>query len=212
MELIDSISTRPMTEADVLAADELRQLAGWNQTLDDWRMMLGLQPGGCFVATRQGTVVGTVTTIGYAGLAWIGMMLVHPEHRGRGIATCLMRRALEFLQVANIKCVKLDATPAGYPVYAKLGFVTESTLQRWQRVDSGSGAAAPCGEAEPRALGAADWASIKALDTRGFGVERSKLLGSLAARSRRALVWPARGAPAGWDCCVAGRERITWGR
>src|SRR5262249_44841777 len=131
----ETVEVRMMTQADLAAADELRRLAGWNQKPRDWQRLLTLEPRGCFVALRNGAVVGTVTTTVYGTeLAWIGMMLVHPEHRRIGIATQLMNRALEYLKERQMRCVKLDATPAGQPVYEKLGFVSEWRLQRWQRV------------------------------------------------------------------------------
>ena len=124
-----NITLRQMTEGDVPAADELRRLAGWNQTLEDWRRMLRLEPRGCFVAVQNGEVVGTVTTTTHGqALAWIGMMLVHPEHQRRSIGTRLMRLALEYLQGRGVKCVKLDATPAGRPLYEKLGFVSQNGM------------------------------------------------------------------------------------
>src|SRR6266852_4773742 len=114
MATIENVSLRRMTDSDLRAADELRRLAGWNQTIEDWRRLLRLEPRGCFVAVQNGEVVGTVTTTTYGqALAWIGMMLVHPEHQRRGIGTRLMRQALEYLQGRGVKSVKLDATPAG---------------------------------------------------------------------------------------------------
>ncbi|MBU6402797.1 MAG: GNAT family N-acetyltransferase, partial [Verrucomicrobia bacterium] len=119
---MSEVSVRLMTEADLEAADELRRLAGWNQTPLKWRCLRRLVPHGCFVAVFDGQVVGTVTTTTYGqALAWIGMMLVHPAHRRLGIGTRLMRQALAFLQQRGTQCIKLDATPAGQPVYAKLG-------------------------------------------------------------------------------------------
>jgi GNAT superfamily N-acetyltransferase len=46
-------------------------------------------------------------------LAWIGMMLVAQEHRGRGVGKQLMRTALDHCGRSGIAEVKLDATPAG---------------------------------------------------------------------------------------------------
>ena len=88
MATMERVSFRRMTDGDLPAADELRRLAGWNQTLEDWRRLLCLEPRGCFVAALEGGVVGTVTTTTYGlALAWIGMMLVHAEHQRRGIGT-----------------------------------------------------------------------------------------------------------------------------
>ena len=135
LNLMKTFSLRQMTEGDLPAADELRRLAGWNQTLEDWRRLLWLEPRGCFVAVQNGEVVGTVTTTTHGqAVAWIGMMLVHEAHQRRGIGTRLMRQALEYLQGRGVECVKLDATPAGRPLYEKLGFVSQWTLTRCRRL------------------------------------------------------------------------------
>ena len=85
-----TIEIREMKSGDLVAADSLRNLAGWNQTATDWNRILNYQPNGCFVAVNADRIVGTVTTTCYGQkLAWIGMMLVHPDFRRRGIGTHL---------------------------------------------------------------------------------------------------------------------------
>src|SRR4051812_295102 len=86
-------------ESDIRAAMRLKEAAGWNQTEADWRRLLSLEPNGCFAAVKDGRVVGTTTTTTYGNeLAWIGMVLVDPEQRRQGIATQLMKVALEYLK------------------------------------------------------------------------------------------------------------------
>ena len=59
------------------------------------------------------------------------MVLVHPESRRRGLATRLLEHCLDHaVRDPAIRCVKLDATPDGERVYAKLGFKREATLFR----------------------------------------------------------------------------------
>ncbi len=201
---------RVMTEADLPGADHLRRLVGWNQTPEDWRRMLELEPEGCFAALDGGQLAGTVTTIAYGQtLAWIGMMLVHPEHRRRGIATRLMRRAIEYLQGRGVRCTKLDATPAGLPLYQKLGFVSEWTLTRWQRpaCEQGQGQPLPAGLGrlpETRGLAETDWNVIEQIDAAAFGAPRPRLLRSLARDSAKGLVWPAGKSAAGWGLLRSG--------
>ena len=175
---------RRLTEADLLAAEELRRIAGWNQTINDWRLLLSLEPQGCFAFVEDDRVLGTVTTTTYGrDLAWIGMMLVHPDHRRRGIGTRLMRAALDHLKGLGIGCIRLDATPVGLPVYQKLGFVAEWTLTRYQ------GTVVPAPEASAaRELLESDWAAVEEMDAAAFGVRRSRLLRSVAKLSRYVLV------------------------
>jgi GNAT superfamily N-acetyltransferase len=196
-----------MTKADLATADELRRLAGWNQKPRDWERLLNLEPRGCFVALRNGNVVGTVTTTVYAtALAWIGMMLVHPDHRRMGVATQLMHCALEYLKQRQVQCVKLDATPAGQPVYEKLGFVSESRLQRWQRAKQCAAVTADHNPMRTRELQERDWAVVEDIDAAAIGARRSELLRRLALESRRVLIWPATGEVCGFGFMRSGAD------
>lgn len=193
-----------MTKTDLAQVDELRQLAGWNQTPKDWLRLLALQPTGCFVACREGRLVGTVTTTLYGrSLAWIGMMLVHPDHRRKGIARRLMQQALEYLRSRNIQCMKLDATPAGQPLYEQLGFVPEWPLHRWERSPSPENLA-PAAAGDTRSFKEKDWPLVLKLDEAAFGAPRLRLLDRLVQESRHALVWPAAGPARGWGLLRSG--------
>ncbi|MDG2389914.1 MAG: GNAT family N-acetyltransferase [Planctomycetaceae bacterium] len=129
------INIRQLTFEDLRYADALRQAEGWNQTHRDWERLLTHQPEGCFLAEWNGESAGVVTTTIHGGeLGWIGMMLVHPIFRRRGIATALIERCLNYLEQQQVQCIKLDATPAGTPVYECLGFRTEWSWQRRARL------------------------------------------------------------------------------
>ena len=156
----------------------LKTAAGWNQTEEDWLRLLSLCPDGCFAATAGARLVGTTTTTVYGReLAWVGMVLVDPEFRRRGIATALVRAALEGLDAAAVATVKLDATPEGAPVYEALGFEAELHIERWVGVARAK--ASPAHAAE----GAPDPSPIIELDRRAFGVDRSELLRALLEES-----------------------------
>ncbi len=168
---------RVMTMEDVPAGMRLKEIAGWNQTPADWERFLSAIPVGCFVAEFEGLVVGTVTTISYEGrFAWIGMVLVDPEFRGRGIGTRLLKTAIICLDACGIPTLKLDATPQGKPIYEKLGFVTEYEIERWAlRRPAGSG---PGPETKPE-----DLTAVLTLDREVFGASREPLLRSLATHA-----------------------------
>jgi len=160
-----------LREADIPAALRLKELALWNQTENDWRRLLRLQPNGCFCATSGGKVVATTTTTTYGReLAWIGMVLVDPECRRLGIATKLMRAALDYLIQAGVATIKLDATPDGRPVYENLEFKVDALIERWEGVARGSRAGG-CSMLDTFAPSEA-----LALDHRAFGADRSTLI------------------------------------
>ena len=123
---------RVMTKADICAAQRLRAIAAWNQTKTDWERFLEASEAGCFVAELDGQVCGTAATISFENrFAWVGMVLVDPAYRGRGIGTKLLSQTIDYLDARRIPCIKLDATPQGRPLYEKLGFVREYEIERW---------------------------------------------------------------------------------
>ncbi|MEX0884168.1 MAG: GNAT family N-acetyltransferase [Cyclobacteriaceae bacterium] len=102
---------------------------GWNQTQKDWELFLKENPDSCLVAKSGMETIATVTAYNYQNrLAWIGMMLVDKNYRGRGISKALMKAIIQKLKACNT--IKLDATPAGRHVYEKLGFEKEYSLFR----------------------------------------------------------------------------------
>ena len=172
MQPSTAVEIRLLFESDIPAAMQLKEAAGWNQTEDDWRRLLMLEPYGCFGAIKDGRLVGTTTTTIYGkDLAWIGMVLVDPQYRRQGIAAKLMRVALDYLK-GKVDTIKLDATALGQPVYEKFGFEVESTVERWSGV---GGSAAH----NPQQLTVEDRSALLALDRLAFNADRSKLIESL---------------------------------
>jgi GNAT superfamily N-acetyltransferase len=189
---------RRMTTDDIPLGLRLVRQAGWNQMESDWRRFLSMEPEGCFVADMDGASVGTTTTCIFDGVAWIAMVLVDKAVRGRGIGTGLLKHALDYLKERNVRTVRLDATPAGRPIYEKLGFVPEYELARYQgtpdsrswTLDSRCGTAIPStslrtGLAVSSRAGSPCHASeyrvsdIIELDRRMTGTNRQKMLSRL---------------------------------
>lgn len=167
---------RQMTVADLNSAMALKDLAGWNQTLDDIKRLIEYEPDGCFIAEIDGKPVGTVSTTSYGNdLAWIGMMLVHPDYRRRGIARSLMETSLDYLRQRGVACIKLDATPLGQPLYEQLGFQAEWEFQRWERPGETVASFTPDGSLSAKLL---------ELDREAFGADRSKWLTQVASTCR----------------------------
>jgi len=161
-----------MRDEDLVFANAVRDIAGWNQTLTDWRRFISLEPDGCFVAEWNGEPAGTATTTCYGqDLAWIGMVLVHPDFRRRGLGKALLEHSIQYLrEERKIRCVKLDATPEGQPLYEKLGFSAEWSLKRWVGQGGGKTKKAPHDAITSTSL---------TLDREIFGANRSALLKSL---------------------------------
>jgi len=172
---------RALTEADIPAAQRLREQAGWNQSDDDWRRLLRWEPDGCWVDERDGTVVGTTAVITYGQrIAWIGMVLVDVEHRRQGIGGALLAHALAHLDRLGVQTIALDSTPAAQPIYARLGFVDAYGLERRRGPVPPARSLPTCsGQAAIRPLEPVDLPSVMAYDGRLFGTERPHVLGAL---------------------------------
>ncbi len=165
------------------SAFELSSFAGWNQTPDDWRRLIELSPEGCFKAVHAGRIVGSVTTTPLGTrVAWIGMMLVHPDFRRRGIARGLMLRAIELLRDQGFATIGLDATPLGKPLYEQLGFRSAWGWSRWRNdLPSIEGA----GLSETPTFGEGTRLSdvLLAIDRTAVGFDRGEILRRLAQAS-----------------------------
>jgi len=168
-----SVEVLPMTLNDVKPLMEIKNHIGWNQLEADWKFLIEYYPRHCFTVFSENRVVGSVTGINYDNkVGWIGMVMVHEEFRGLGLAKALMNAALDSMK--NCKCVKLDATPSGQPVYEKMGFVPEWTITRMINTEFVHKNKSIESMAEP--VWEDDMAEICKLDAQVFGVDRSCLL------------------------------------
>jgi GNAT superfamily N-acetyltransferase len=189
------LTLRYLTAADIPFADALRASAGWNQTPADWQRFIELSPRGCLLGECEGRPVATATTIAYGReLGWIGMMLVHPEFRRRGIARVLMQHSIEILQNAGVKSIKLDATPAGREVYLRIGFKDEYTLTRYQADNRARNTT----NSPIRTFKSGDLPKIIELDRAATGVCRESLLTRLISDSLKTLIHETDGEITGY--------------
>lgn len=195
---------RRLNHDDLEQAVALSRGVGWNQTPADWARLLTLAPDGVFGALEADRLVATSSVVAYGdALAWIGMMIVDAEHRGRGLGKRLLDAALASPTIAPGAIVGLDATDMGAPLYRTRGFVDVAPIDRW----GGALRAADAPEdTQVRTVEATDVAALAAWDVENTGVERSALVtdllntasaeGWLATRDRRivgyAVVRPGR--------------------
>lgn len=165
---------RPMLLTDLKPAMDLAGIEGWNQTVKDWMILVDNPLNTCLVAEYNGKIIGTSTVINYSDIAgWIGMVLVNKDFRRKGIGRTLVTKILD--KVHGFRSVKLDATPAGQPVYKKLGFIEERVLYRmistpylnFNKMEYST---------EPVAIQPNEFDEIIKFDKDIFGVERAYLL------------------------------------
>jgi GNAT superfamily N-acetyltransferase len=180
----------------------LSSAAHWNQNEADWRLMLGLGRG-WGVMLADGTLAATTVVLPYGSFAWVSMVLVLPEHRGKGYATRLLRLALADLKRRGQTPI-LDATPAGHEVYVQEGFRDTWGFRRYALARKCQASLPSTGV---RTLQDLDWSEILALDAAAFGASREALLRTLAQRlPAAALVCERQGRLSGFLLGRDGRE------
>lgn len=92
---------------------------------------LAVGDGLFFVALVDGVVAGT-SMAGYDGhRGWLYAVAVHPDHRGRGIATALVRHAEQALTERGCMKINLQIVSSNEGVqgfYASLGYAVEPRI------------------------------------------------------------------------------------
>ncbi|PMS16701.1 GNAT family N-acetyltransferase [Trinickia dabaoshanensis] len=171
----DSIQYRRFTAADIEAAHALTVELKWPHRAEDWQFVAGIGEG--FVAERDSRLVGTVLCWKYGErTSSLGMVIVSPAHQGFGIGRRLTEMALDAL---GARATLLHATPAGRPLYEKLGFAPIGTLDQHQ----GAALQPPLLPLPPRErlrpLGANDAPRLIELASRASGLDRSSVLPAL---------------------------------
>lgn len=184
IETSNTIVYRPINENDLPAAHALSQALRWPHRLEDWQFVLRLGAG--FVAEADGIVIGTA-------LCWqqrerhgtVGMIIVSAQHQGKGIGRELMRRVLEQL---GGRCTHLIATPAGQPLYERLGFKATGTIRQHQGTLTGFPATRLAFGDSVRLAEPGDLAAIIGLADRATGMSRGDVLKQLVAMAEGAVL------------------------
>ena len=158
-------------------ADAIRALIdaeGWNRGLRDVDTFTAADPEAFLVAEADGRVVGTVLASRWSeGFGWIGLYLVDPAYRGRGIGIDLFGRALARLEPGR---VGLDGDASQQANYRRSGFRDVHGITRWRGLASAW--RRPVTDptlalADPRELA---FDALVAMDARSAGAPRPALL------------------------------------
>lgn len=169
------IKYRKFCAADLEAAHRLSLAVQWPHRREDWQFALGLGSG--YVAEDGDRIAGTV-------LYWkqgpdhasVGMVIVDPPSQGRGIGRELMSLALGDLEG---RAILLNSTPAGRPLYEKLGFEAIGKVDQHQGLAHAGTVAAPARGERLRPMGRSDARRLAGLASRAAGKPRGRLLAAL---------------------------------
>jgi GNAT superfamily N-acetyltransferase len=203
---VASLLTRPFVRDDIEFALAQTEREGWDTTADVFEVCLALDPEGCFVAEAAGGPVGMVTTTRHNRTAWIGNLIVTPEHRRQGIGERLMRLAVEHLAGRGVQTIRLEADPPGIPLYRRLGFVDECESLRFT-----GPAGQPRRPNDAERVARTDLPEVAAFDAEHFGDERSRLLGLLFDRAKAAYCVHVRARLRGYVIVLSARRGLRVG-
>ena len=206
----DALRAGLLREEHAADAVQLSAEAGWNQTVDDWRLMIRHGQGwGRF--THGGQLAATTLLLPYAArVAWLAMVLVAERHRHQGIASALMSQALQRCDELGLTA-GLDATPDGRRVYRPHGFQDLFGLQRLQCARPRHRAVEVEG-VSLRELGTIDTRRVIDLDAEVFGAARPEVIGYLRdAAPQRALVAKTAGRLVGFLLARPGQRALHLG-
>jgi GNAT superfamily N-acetyltransferase len=190
-----SIEFRRMTQADIGDGLRLCRMNGWDQVARDWERFL-TPPCDAIAAVRGGLVLGTCAAIPYGAVfGWIGMVLVDPAAQGQGLGAALLRHAAEML--FGVAAIRLDATPAGHPLYVKQAFVEEARLRRLERAPATFEVPSSLDEGHQsdgegiRKMTNVELTEVQQMDALVFGAPRGELLDWMY-RGAAEYAWVAR--------------------
>jgi len=172
------VVVRRWTEADIDYVTESVMREGWGYIKRDIERCWHYEPNGCFIAEAKGDPVGHVFSICYGKTGWIGLLIVDPMERGKGIGAVLTQAAIDYLQHVGVETIRLEAVERAVALYRRLGFREEfyslrfsKQLKRKEIQKASSENVFPMRQK--------DLEEIAEFDSRFFGANRLRVLQSL---------------------------------
>lgn len=169
---------RPATAQDMPAAHALSVHLKWPHREEDWAMVQRTSEG--FVAEHDGRLVGVAFACHQGDYCSIGLVIVSDEHQGNGIGRRLMNLCVG---AAAHRTPILNATAAGAPLYASMGFVDFAHIQQHQGVP----AVLPTAITQGQMLNRVDHPRLIDLANAGSGLDRTRVITDLLTVAEHAI-------------------------
>lgn len=186
---------RTATEEDLTEILSWAAEEGWNPGLEDAAAFYQADPEGFFIAHHEGHPVAAVSVVNHSpDYAFLGLYIVRPAHRGKGIGLALWTHALAH---AGEHTVGLDGVEDQQANYAASGFVHAGGTSRY------SGTLPARASAAIRPASSGDLPSLIAREGAASGVAKPAYLRAwfLPAETRQTFVFEKGGQIAGF-CSV----------
>ena len=202
MTLLDGLTLREATIADLPAIGSLRESVGWTAPTWALRAVIGVDYARCVVVEGADTIVAVGSGIAYGPLGFVGNMVVAGTHRRRGLGSAVLTAVTGFLEDAGCARLELNATAEGRPLYERHGFAsigTSATTRIPRSAKLGRDPATTVRPASPD-----DLDTLVSYDRPRFGGDRRPLLAVLLSDPAAKLVIAERDGSAVGYACVRG--------
>lgn len=111
---------RNLNRREVEAMIALAKEEGWNPGLQDASLFYDADPNGFWGMMHYEEIVGCISSVAYdARFGFLGLYIMRPEYRGKGLGIQLWQQAMQYLAGRNIG---LDGVVAQQENYKKSGF------------------------------------------------------------------------------------------
>ncbi|MED3794823.1 GNAT family N-acetyltransferase [Niallia alba] len=185
----------------------LATIVGWDYDIEEIQTLLA--SGSVYGHVNiDKTVISCAAIIPYgANLASIGMVIVHPDYRGRGLAKELLIQCMS--QVTQNTALMLIATKEGRPVYEKLGFKEYSHVTKFLGEGRTLEVALDGYSISP--LNKTDIKEMMELDKMAFGSGRELFLKNRIKQAKDTLVLKEQGIIVGYALAVKKPANLVLG-
>jgi ribosomal protein S18 acetylase RimI-like enzyme len=128
----------PDGELDWELSGDTGALVALNEAAYGWapgEFPLPAVPAGAhaYYARLGGERCSGLLTVDHDDDAMVSLVATDPEQRGRGLASGLLAQALVDARRRGLRTSTLQATKAGAPIYARLGYRDLGLIQMWER-------------------------------------------------------------------------------
>lgn len=201
--MIAGYTCRTMNRDEVALAVEWAAQEGWNPGLHDAATFHAADAQGFFVGVLGEEPVASISVVKYGtGFAFLGLYIVRPGFRGRGLGWALWQHGMAS---ATGRQVGLDGVVAQQDNYRKSGFALAWRNVRYE----GRGGSAVAPDARLVRLEAIPFETVRAYDQPFFPADRKAFLANwLAQHEAVGLGWLEGGALHGYG--IARRCRRGW--
>ncbi len=182
------IDFRNATKSEIATILEWAAAEGWNPGLEDAAAFYNADPQGFFVATQQDNPIAAISVVNHnRTFAFLGLYIVLPAFRGKGIGYDLWKFALDH---AGPRIVALDGVPEQQANYTASGFESAGATVRFE------GSIAPKNAASIRLAETSDVSALVTKEAAASGVHKPAYLTAwmLNTPSRKTFICKDSGA------------------